>query len=166
MRLVNCVLPAIALAATCPTAAPAQNHAKCVAQCNGSELCERYCPPAASARPPSPSSSQASEDTTSASGETRDGSGETENGLSRCGADGWVERYSRPLHSWMGTAAKCAAGTSKADLSGEEGGAVSPKRGGEGRRQDGISRCGADGWVERYSRPLKSWMQTAHKCGN
>lgn len=71
-----------------------------------------------------------------------------QNGESRCGADGYVERYSSSLHSWLGTGSKCASNRGGHD----NGGPV-----------QGDTKCGADGKVYTYY-PSMGWQGGYAAC--
>lgn len=68
-------------------------------------------------------------------------------GETRCGADGWVQRYSRITQSWAGTGQQCVQPQPQA--------AEPP---------DGEERCGPAGFVLRYSRLYHSWQSTTMRC--
>ncbi len=87
-----------------------------------------------------------------------------EDGESRCGADGHIERFMVPRYGrphWQSTLQSCAKRRSRYaereeryydDYDGPE---------------DGESRCGADGRVERFVRPnygKPHWMATTQHC--
>ena len=70
------------------------------------------------------------------------------NGESRCGADGYVERYSKILDSWQSSGTRCSGSGGGGYSRGGSGNGNGGGRGGE--PQDGDTKCGADGKVYHY----------------
>ena len=82
------------------------------------------------------------------------------NGETRCGADGYVERYSKFMDSWQSTYSHC---------SGSGGGSSSSRNnngsgGGGGEPQDGDTKCGADGKVYHYHAYSHQWTGGIADC--
>ncbi len=76
------------------------------------------------------------------------------NGESRCGADGYVERYSDSSRSWRQSFTHCrnnAANETSGRRTSDE-------------PEDRVTRCGANGVVQRYWRSFHRWEDTFQRC--
>ena len=91
-------------------------------------------------------------------------------GESRCGADGYVERYEVSSYTgqgrWRQTLMHCADNSSRDRSSSRSRNYGDDDN--DGGPEDGESRCGADGYVERYEVSSYSgrgrWRQTLQHC--
>jgi hypothetical protein len=86
-----------------------------------------------------------------------------EDGETRCGADGRAERFVVPNYGrphWMSTTQSCRGRSGRYARNEEYYDAYAPP-------EDGESRCGGDGHVERFVRPnygKPHWMSTTTRC--
>lgn len=80
-----------------------------------------------------------------------------ENGESRCGADGYVERYTSYNHSWSSSLLHCAGGGGRSQSEDHHGG-------GGGEPEDGDTKCGADGKVYTYFAGSHHWGGGIANC--